>query len=168
MVCNRLLSDGAGNDVNGVNNNAQRTQSQFFAAQTLHAKCLADVHQLPPLSLPSLRNLLLSHFARHADRNARARAKNRLASRRLIVTRLSMVVSALSVHMGWTTCPSDVTEAVLRPNPRLGPAVLELFRDVPKEADSGWLVMAGDDGVGGNGSGGGGRLRVYRTTMRNF
>ena len=50
----------------------------------------------------------------------------------------------------------DVTEAVLRPNPRLGPAVLELFRDVPKEADSGWLVMAGDDGVGGNGSGGGG------------
>ncbi len=70
MVCDRLLSDGAGNDDDGVNDNTQRTQSQFFAVKTLHAKCLADIHQLPLSSLPSLRDLLLSHFARHADRNA--------------------------------------------------------------------------------------------------
>ena len=99
MLCDRLLSDGAGED----DNDAQQTQSQFFAAQTLHAKCLADVHQLPPSSLLSLCGLLLSHFACHADRNARAHAKNQPALRRPIITRLSMVVLALTVHMGWTT-----------------------------------------------------------------
>ncbi len=60
------------------------------------------------------------------------RAENRPASRRPIITRLSMAVSALAMHMGWTTCPSDMTEAVLRPNPRLGPAVQELFCGVPE------------------------------------
>ena len=83
MVCDRLLSDGAGNDDDGVKDNTQQTQSQFFVARTLHAKCLADIHQLPLSSLPSLRDSLLSHFACHADRDTRARAKNQPASRSL-------------------------------------------------------------------------------------
>ncbi len=72
----RGLSDGAGDVNDGVNDDTQQTQSQFFAAQTLHTKYLADVHQLPPLSLPSLRDSLLSHFARQANRDTRARAEN--------------------------------------------------------------------------------------------
>ena len=182
MVCDRLLSDGgdaptdASNDANSAGLAAEdptlRTQRQFFAAQTLHAKCLGDVHQLPPSSLPSLRDSLLSHFVRHAGDAARAQAENRPASRPL-VTRLSMAIAALAVHMGWTSGLTDVTELVLRPNPHLGPAVLELFRSMPEEADSSRLVMTtaggdggGDDGCGGGGGGGGGGGDCARTATR--
>lgn len=49
MVCDRLLNAGGGA---GGGNSPEAVQSQFFAAQTLHAKCRTDVVQLPPDSLP--------------------------------------------------------------------------------------------------------------------
>ena len=42
---------------------AASSSCRFFAAQTLHAKCLRDVRQLP---LASLRDSLLRHFVYHA------------------------------------------------------------------------------------------------------
>ncbi|KAL3777251.1 hypothetical protein ACHAW5_008543 [Stephanodiscus triporus] len=158
MVCDRLLSSGSAVLGDSNEDPTLRTQRQFFAAQTLHAKCLGDVHQLPRSSLPSLRDSLLSHFVTHASDAARAPHEDRPANRPL-VTRLSMAIAALAVHMGWTSGLVDVAEGVLVPNPQLGPAVLELFRSIPEEADSGRLVMASEDGDGGG-------LRAYRDMLR--
>jgi hypothetical protein len=66
IVCDRLLCTSSSSTVTAASNNNEdstlSTQRQFFAAQTLHAKCLSDVHQLPPDSLPSLRDSLVNHF----------------------------------------------------------------------------------------------------------
>ena len=51
-----------------------------------------------------------------------------------------MALAALAAQTGWTTCLKDVADGVLAPRPELGPAVLELFRSIPEEADSGRLV----------------------------
>jgi len=147
IVCDRLLiaSDFSNNSANNaVEDSTLRTQRQFFAAQTLHAKCLGDVHQLPPSSLPSLRDSLLNHFLCHAGDAVRAPLENRPANRPL-VTRLSMAIASLAVQMGWSTCLSDIAGGVLGPHPELGPAVLELFRSIPEEADSSRLVLPSEE-----------------------
>lgn len=161
IVCDRLLSTP---DVNSATpttvaatteDSTLRTQRQFFAAQTLHAKCLSDVYQLPPASLPSLRDSLLNHFLTHATDSVRAPLENRPANRPL-VTRLSMAIASLAVQMGWSTCLTDVTNSVLTPHPELGPAVLELFRSIPEEADSNRLVLGSEED-----------LWAYRDMLRN-
>ena len=155
MVCDRLLSNDASTIPTATatttttigggggiieEDSTLRTQRQFFAAQTLHAKCLADVYQLPPSSLPSLRDSLLSHFITHATDSARAHYENRPANKPL-VTRLSMTIACLAVQMNWDTCLTDIANNVLFPHPELGPAILELFRSLPEEADSHRLVL---------------------------
>ena len=67
-----------------------------------------------------------------------------------------MAVAALAAAAGWSSVLSDVSAGVLGPRPELGPAVLELFRSVPEEADSPRLVTAGD----------GSELRSYRDALR--
>ena len=66
IVCDRLLSSSHSDEHQHQMDSSQstmlRTQRQFFAAQTLHAKCLTDVYQLPTESLPSLRDSLITHF----------------------------------------------------------------------------------------------------------
>ncbi len=47
----------------------------------------------------------------------------------------------------------------------MGPAVLELFRSMPEEADSNRLLLACDIDDGGAGGAGGG-LRAYRDMLR--
>ncbi|KAL7536651.1 hypothetical protein ACHAXR_009842 [Thalassiosira sp. AJA248-18] len=164
IVCDRLLSTA---DVTNavvaptpptsstVEDSTLRTQRQFFAAQTLHAKCLSDVYQLPPASLPSLRDSLLNHFITHASDSVRAPLENRPANRPL-VTRLSMAIASLAVQMQWNTCLTDITNNVLTPHPELGPAILELFRSIPEEADSNRLVLASEED-----------LWNYRDMLRN-
>ena len=173
VVCDRLLStadvnnhsNAAATAVGGVTvigntaataeDSTLRTQRQFFAAQTLHAKCLSDVYQLPPASLPSLRDSLLTHFISHASDSVRAPLENRPANRPL-VTRLSMAIASLAVQMQWNTCLTDITNNILTPHPELGPAILELFRSIPEEADSNRLVLASEDD-----------LWAYRDMLRN-
>mmetsp|Transcript_9309 Transcript_9309/g.18906 ORF Transcript_9309/g.18906 Transcript_9309/m.18906 type:complete len:1050 (+) Transcript_9309:124-3273(+) len=156
IVCDRLLSTA---DVmqqpQQIEDSTLRTQRQFFAAQTLHAKCRCDVLQLPPSSLPSLRDSLLRHFIEHASDSIRATLENRPPNRPL-VTRLGMTIASLAVQMSWITCLSDVTENVLKPHPELGPYVLEFFRSIPEEADSDRLVLREEED-----------LWAYRDHLRN-
>ena len=94
MVCDRLLQDGDSNDPQSVIVVQQR---RFFAAQTLHIKCRAGVHQLPESSLPSLRDSLLAHLNRYSS-----------AENIALTSRIAMCISALAVQMGWTTIVNDL------------------------------------------------------------
>jgi transportin-3 len=88
MVCDRLLQNGT-------------EQQCFFAAQTLHTKCRAHVHELPPSSLPSLRDSLLAHAQRClAIPNASS----------ALLTRLALAVAALAVQMQWNTVIQDLLQ----------------------------------------------------------
>mmetsp|Transcript_16784 Transcript_16784/g.28533 ORF Transcript_16784/g.28533 Transcript_16784/m.28533 type:complete len:310 (+) Transcript_16784:50-979(+) len=157
IVCDRLLSTTSTSPSSNINeeDSTLSTQRQFFAAQTLHAKCLSDVYQLPPNSLPSLRDSLVNHFISHATDSVRAHIENRPANRPL-VTRLAMTIAALAVQMSWHTCLNDISANVLHQHPELGPAVLELFRSIPEEADSHRLVVSREE-----------ELWSYRDMLRN-
>lgn len=142
VVCDRLLAvDPAVNPMTSVGSTpAQRQQAQFFAAQTLHAKCRCDAsHQLPPEALPSLRDSLTNHFTGCAA--ALLQGGGAGGSSRALVTRLAMALSALAVQMSWLTVIPDVTSGVLTPRPELAPAVLELFKLLPEECGSDRLVL---------------------------
>jgi transportin-3 len=67
-----------------------------------------------------------------------------------------MAIAALAVQMSWHTCLNDVTNNVLNQHPELGPAVLELFRSIPEEADSNRLVLTHEED-----------LWSYRDMLRN-
>lgn len=142
VVCDRLLSaDPASNPMTVAGSNAaQQGQARFFAAQTLHAKCRCDASQLPPESLPSLRDSLTNHFTGYATDLLQGGAQGGGSSRAL-VTRLAMALSALSVQMSWLTVIPDVSTNVLTPRPELAPAVLELFKLLPEECGSDRLVL---------------------------
>jgi transportin-3 len=56
-----------------------------------------------------------------------------------------MAIASLAVQMSWYSILNDVSSTVLTPNPELGPAVLELFRSIPEEADSTRLVMQNEE-----------------------
>mmetsp|Transcript_19136 Transcript_19136/g.29181 ORF Transcript_19136/g.29181 Transcript_19136/m.29181 type:complete len:1057 (-) Transcript_19136:2339-5509(-) len=155
IVCDRLLSTTSTSSNINEEDSTLSTQRQFFAAQTLHAKCLSDVYQLPPDSLPSLRDSLVNHFISHATDSVRAHIENRPANRPL-VTRLAMTIAALAVQMSWHTCLNDISANVLHQHPELGPAVLELFRSIPEEADSHRLVVSREE-----------ELWSYRDMLRN-
>jgi transportin-3 len=66
-----------------------------------------------------------------------------------------MAISALAVHMSWTTALTDIATNILTPHPDLGPAVLELYRSIPEEADSTRLVLTGGSSSSSSASGGG-------------
>ena len=160
MVCDRLLQSPS-----SAATAAATSSRRFFAAQTLHAKCLRDVRQLPPEALASLRDSLLRHFVRHAapravvdapDSTSASTSSSTSNSSRPLVARLCMAISALAVHMSWTTALTDVATNVLGRHPELGPAVLELYRSMPEEADSDRLVLVVSNSSAGGGGGRGG------------
>jgi len=153
MVCDRLLNAGGGA---GGGNSPEAVQSQFFAAQTLHAKCRTDVVQLPPDSLPSLRDSLMNHLTR-------ASSSGGVGGNRALVTRLAMASAALAVQMSWFSVIEDVLSSVLGVNlgggrsdsngsadtmtptrPELVPAALELFKLLPEETCSDRLILEDD------------------------
>ena len=60
-----------------------------------------------------------------------------------------MTIASLAVQVGWITILLNVTANILTPHPNLRPAVLELFRSIPAEADSERLVLAREEDLGG-------------------
>ena len=121
MVCDQLLLQ-----------EHDDSNSFFFAAQTLHFKCREEVYiaQLPPNSLPSLRDSLMNHLIRFAV-NPPSTA---------LITRLCMTIAALSVQMNWNSIVSDLLENV-RERPELGPVILELIQLIPEETCSDRLYL---------------------------
>ena len=111
MVCDRLLQE----NFNSTNPQEmmQQQQQRFFAAQTLHTKCRADVYQLPSDSLPSLRDSLWNKLNTYSNVGEVA-----------LTNRLAMCVSALAVQMGWTTVITDLLATLsidATPQKRLAP-----------------------------------------------
>jgi transportin-3 len=77
----------------------------FFAAQTIHVKCRADIAQLKEGQLPSLRDSLMSHLLNFIHVN----------HSQAIVTRLAMALCSLAVQMHWTTIVDDLLGNVQPP-----------------------------------------------------
>jgi len=119
MVCDRLLQEA-----DDPTNTAIQQQRRFFAAQTLHKKCCTDMHELPAHSLTSLRDSLLQHLQRYSQSSTAA-----------LTTRLAMCVSALAVHMGWTTVITDLLHSG---DHRVAMLVL---RALPEECASDRLIL---------------------------
>ena len=71
--------------------------SCIYIDQTL--KYRDDVHQLPVEALPSLRDSLVLHLLRYSA--------NRGQLSPALMTRLALAVSALAVHMCWSTVVLD-------------------------------------------------------------
>lgn len=69
-----------------------------------------------------------------------------------------MAIASLAVQMNWDTCLTDIANNVLVPHPELGPAILELFRSLPEEADSHRLVLVNNEEE---------ELWRYRDMLRN-
>eukprot|EP00956_Cyclotella_meneghiniana_P037865 scaffold145680_cov54-Cyclotella_meneghiniana.AAC.3 len=131
VVCDQLLSNNSYSPADATS----LQQSQFFAAQTLHSKCLSDVHQLPRESLGSLRDSLGGHFANFAS-DSKSRA---------LVNRLGMALAALAIQLNWVTVFEDFL-SLIHTRPELTGAVLVLFGSIPEEADSDRLVLvSGED-----------------------
>ena len=117
MVCDRLLQE-----------NSSPTQ-RFFAAQTLHTKCRADVFQLPSASLPSLRDSLLVHLGTYATMGDVA-----------LTNRLAMAISALAIQMPWTSVVMDLLTAATN-EPQKRNIVMQLFKVLPEECASDRLIL---------------------------
>lgn len=126
MVCDRLLQES------DAPNNSQESvlqhQRRFFAAQTLHTKCRTDVHELPPDSLPSLRDSLLNHLQRFASADA------------ALPNRLAMAIAALSVQMGWFNIVTDLLNNVSNVLP-----IILILRALPEECASDRLLLVEDN-----------------------
>jgi transportin-3 len=105
MVCDRLLTNPA-------------PQVRFFAAKTLHTKCQCDIHQLPTLSLTSLRDSLMQHL-QQADNGP-------------YKTQLALAIAALAVQMNWTSVIQDLA---------LSPHGLLVFQVLPEECSSSRLIL---------------------------
>lgn len=136
MVCDQLLLEDAENADNLALISLQNRR--FFAAQTLHFKCREEVYiaQLPPGSLPSLRDSLMNNLTKFAL------SPENYAP---LTTRLCMALSALAIQMGWTSIISDLLDNVLKPRPELGPVVLELIKLLPEEICSDRLFLAREE-----------------------
>ena len=93
MVCDILLRE------KGDSDQSYEAAKRYFAAQTLHSKCRYDIEQLPMDSLPSLRESVLSVIF-ESDVS--------YYSNKPFITRLSLAIAALGVHMNWTTVISDL------------------------------------------------------------
>jgi len=92
IVADRLLSSTKDETGLGLG------QVHFFAAQTLHTKCRADILQLDPSQFNSLRESLMNFLIKFIS------ATNSNA----VVTRLAMALCCLAVQMGWDTIMDDL------------------------------------------------------------
>ena len=157
MVCDRILQEGdsatpattaattTGQDAVAVQQ--QQQQRRFFAAQTLHTKCRNDIFELPPETLPSLRDSMLHHLQRYSTTTTTTTAAATPAagdnSNVALTTRLAMCISALAVQMNWTTIVTDLLT-------NYGgtvhePMVMAILRVLPEECASDRLVLLDDN-----------------------
>jgi transportin-3 len=126
MVCDTLLRDTS--TASSPQDAAQQQQRRFFAAQTLHTKCRADVYQLPQESLPALRDSLLNQLNHYA-----------LIGDSALTGRLAMCVSALAVQMSWTSIVADLLASTAEPQQRL--IVMQVLKVLPEECASDRLIL---------------------------
>lgn len=132
MVCDQMLQEVATERTVEM-----LTSRHFFAAQTLHTKCREDVHQLPPSSLPSLRESLVHHFLRFAT--------SAPPSPRALVTRLGLALSSLAVQMAWTSVVPDMLDRYRNQQQHhYTSAILDLFHLLPEEACSNRLFLVNE------------------------
>lgn len=131
MVCDRLLQDSSlVSTTNRPQDAVQEQQRRFFAAQTLHTKCRADAYQLPPASLPSLRDSLLNHLKRYSAVGDAA-----------LTNRLAMCISALAVQMSWTTIVSDLLSTAQQDRN----VSLQVLKVLPEECASDRLILVDEN-----------------------
>ena len=98
MVCDILLREQQQEE---DRDQSYESAKRYFAAQTLHSKCRYDIEQLPLESLPSLRESVLGVIFESSVS---------FYSNKPFVTRLSLAIAALSLHMNWTTVISDLIQ----------------------------------------------------------
>jgi transportin-3 len=121
MVADRLLSSTSHND----------PQVQFFAAQTLHTKCRADILQLEFHQLNSLRDSLmdsLMKFISHGGAGVKA-----------IVTRLAMAICCLALQMKWESIMDDLLTSLQQQQQsqqHMVEMVLIIAKILPEEVNS--------------------------------
>ena len=141
-VCEHLLSQeyGAGT----ANGSGTGTQIHFFAAQTIHVKCRADILQLKgdAHQLNSLRESLTGHLTKFITLQ-----HNGVSGMGATVTRLAMALCSLSVQMSWYSITDDLlTNLQQQQNPNQNPQmmhlVLEIAQLLPEEATSDRLLLA--------------------------
>jgi len=149
VVADRLLSSNSAssNDINNnnttaSNNTTQDIQVHFFAAQTLHTKCRADILQLDPAQFPSLRESLMNFLLLNLQKKSTGSATH------AIVTRLAMALSCLAVQMNWDTIMDDLlanlTNSPLQQQPQMMQLVLSVAKILPEEANSERLLLTNE------------------------
>lgn len=127
MVCDRLLQDSS---ASSNHPEAMRQQQRrFFAAQTLHTKCRADVYQLPPASLPSLRDSLLNHLSLYATVGDVA-----------LTNRLAMAISCLAVQISWVTIVTDILQSTAV-DVQKRTICMQILKVLPEETVSDRIVL---------------------------
>lgn len=129
MVCDRLLQEN--HAPSNPQEAIQQQQRRFFAAQTLHTKCRTDAYQIPPTSLPSLRDSLLNHLNRYT-----------IVGDVALTNRLAMCISALAVQMSWFSIVADLLGSLSAENRTV---VLQVLKVLPEECGSDRLVLVDEN-----------------------
>ncbi|XP_049868281.1 transportin-3 [Pectinophora gossypiella] len=103
--------------------------SCYFAAQTMRSKVQHNLSELPPDTLVSLRNSLVSHLENTSpDTNAAP-----------ILTQLCLALADLALQMpSWQNCISDLIKSFSNKNSY---ALLEILTVLPQEIDSSTLKL---------------------------
>lgn len=134
QVSDELLSSSKNITHNHDHHHDHGTHVYFFAAQTIHVKCRADIAQLDESQLPSLRDSLMSHLLHFLH----------IQHSQAIVTRLAMALCALAVQMHWTTIVDDLLGNIIiqeQENHDRVHLVLEMVTLLPEEATTDRLLL---------------------------
>ena len=130
MVCDKILVESSSSSSSSSSN----YHGPFFAAQTLHTKCRTDVStQLPPESLPSLRDSLLQQITIYSNNSSNTTSTTNTP----IVTRLCMSLASLAVQMGWTSILQDAIQGFASSQK----LVFQIIQYLPEEASSDRLIL---------------------------
>jgi transportin-3 len=125
------------NPTKSIGDSSTQIQVHFFAAQTLHTKCRADILQIDPAQFPSLRESLMKFLLLNLLKNTSAT--------RAIVTRLAMALCCLAVQMNWDTIIDDLLanlqQSPLEQQPQMMHLVLSIAKLLPEEANSHRLLL---------------------------
>ena len=160
-VADRLLGHGIGTGINGTgtghSNDGTSTQIHFFAAQTIHVKCRADVLQLQvgnenadanvngnvnanQSAMNSLRESLMAHLMNFITLQK--------STSSAIVTRLAMALCSLAVQMQWDSIMDDLLSNLQQQlqqqqqqQQQMMRLVLEIAQLLPEEATSDRLLL---------------------------
>lgn len=103
-------------------------QSCYFAAQTMKTKVKHNLSELPPESVDSLRDSLVSHLEATVPDTSST-----------ILTQLSLALADLALQMpSWKHCVSDLVKRFSSKNDY---ALLEILTVLPQEVDSTSLIL---------------------------